>query len=94
MATNPQIEPIIIGLLLLDPLSLSLGAVVLDGVALVREDVALIEAERKVTDVKGTMEDDVVNAELIEATLLGGFELTTTGTEEVVVGAAVVGGGA
>ena len=66
----------------------------LDGVALVREEVALSEAERNVTDVKGIMEDDV-NAELIEATLLlGGFELTTTGTEEVVVGAAEVGGGA
>lgn len=91
MATNPQIEPIIMGLLLLDPLSLSLGAVVLEGVALDKDEVAFIEVDTNVTDVEGIMKDDVVNAELVEATLLlGGFELTTTGAEVVITGATVV----
>jgi hypothetical protein len=81
-----------IGLLLLDPLSLELVAVVLVGVALVKDEVALSELETNVKDVEGRMEDDVTGA-LVTATLEA-LELLTTAGAEVVAGAAVVVGAA
>jgi hypothetical protein len=91
MATNPQAEPMIIGLLLLDVLSLLLVSVVLVGRADEMDEVALSDAETNAMEVDGAIGKEVVNAKLADGTLLVCTTLeTTAGAEVTGFGATVV----